>query len=189
MSWVESKEKKGAETPITAIISHVTLREVLDGESNDGVLLLLRARPEARILTLCMSKRVVCFMHPGYKGDSKSFSKLTLKLHGHLGCTTSKAKLPKCLGVTIKEVDDTLANCVIGVAFEAVSVKESRASLNKALEVGEVAINEEIRSNSILQPRLNLGFGIEVALYHLGDAASEGVADRAGCGSEEFHVS
>jgi hypothetical protein len=189
MSWVESKEKKGAETPITAIISHVTLREVLDGESDDGVLLLLRARIEASVGALSMSKRVISLMHKGHVCNAESLAELTLELHGHLDGATASAKLAKCFSVTTEEVNNAFADGIVGIAFKAVSVEEVDTSTNKALEVGEVAINQKIRSISVFQERLHVGLGVKLAFHHLGHPASERVAGGAGCGSEEFHVS
>jgi hypothetical protein len=183
------KRRRGPETPVTATISHVTLREVLNGESDDSVLLLLRARIEASVATLSMGKRVIGLMHEGHVGNAESLAELTLKLHGHLDGATASAKLAKCFSVTTEEVNNAFADGIVGIAFKAVSVEEVDTSTNKALEVGEVAINQKIRSISVFQERLHVGLGVELAFHHLGYTASERVANGAGGDCEEFHVS
>lgn len=131
------------------MLSGIALSDVLDCKSNDGALLLLSAGVEASVGALAKGKRVVSLVNAWQISNTELLTEVTLELHGHLDGATAKAEFTKCLSVAVKEVDDTFADGIVGVAFETLGIKKTDAATDEALEVRKISVNQKIRSNAI----------------------------------------
>jgi len=117
------------------MLSGIALSDVLDSESNNGLLLLLGARVEASVGALAEGKRVVSLVNAWHVSNAKLLTEIALKLHGHLDGTAASAKLTKRFSVAVEEVDDAFADGIISVAFKTLGSKEANTPTDKAFKM------------------------------------------------------